>query len=97
MVRLEGVADPDDHFGFGGQGQNLGVKNFRACGCESVRLIVGEFMEQAGFCGFARIGGVDAVDVGPDDKFVGVDDVGDERAGEIGAVAAQGGDAAIGG
>ena len=42
------------------------------------------------------IGGKDAVDIGPDDEFFGVHDVGDDSAGKIGAVAAERGDTAVG-
>src|SRR5208337_5242398 len=44
---------------------------------------------------FVRAGGEDAVHVGPDDEFFGVHDVGDEGAGEIGAVATERGDTAV--
>src|ERR1700687_4131831 len=42
-----------------------------------------------------RIGGVDAVHVGPDHEFVSVHDVSDERSGEIRTVPAECSDAAI--
>src|SRR5207245_9597749 len=42
------------------------------------------------------IGGVDAVDVGPNDELVGINDMRDNSTGEIGAVAAKRGDAAVG-
>ena len=95
-MRIESVANPDDHFGLGGERQHFGVKNFRAAGGEGVSFIVAEFVEKAGFGGFVGIGGVDAVDVGPDDEFVGVNDVGDDGAREIRTVAAESGDAAVG-
>jgi len=40
MARVEGVANPNDHFGFRGQRQDLGVKNLGTCGGESVRFVV---------------------------------------------------------
>jgi hypothetical protein len=61
-----------------------------------VGFLVTEFVEKARLDGFIGIGGKDAIDVGPDDEFVGVDDVRDDGAGKIGTVAAKGGDAAIG-
>jgi len=53
-------------------------------------------MEKPRFRGFVGIGSVDAVHVGPDDKFFGVHDVRDDGTGKIGAVAAERGDAAVG-
>src|SRR5882762_3349110 len=53
-------------------------------------------MEKPRFRGFVGIGSVDAVHVGPDDEFFGVHDVGDDGSGKVRAVAAEGGDAAVG-
>jgi hypothetical protein len=61
-----------------------------------VSLIVAEVVEKPGFGGFLRISGVDAVNIGPDDEFFGVHDMGDDGAGKIGTVAAERGDAAVG-
>jgi hypothetical protein len=95
-LRIESVANPDDHFGFGGERQHFGVENFRAAGGKGVGFVVTELVEQVRFGGFVGIGRVDAIDIGPDDEFVGVHDVGDDGAGKIGAVAAKSGDTAIG-
>src|SRR5437870_10867409 len=64
-LRIEGIANPDDHFGFGGERQNFGVKDFRSAGGEGASFVVAELMQKVRFSGFAGIGGVDAVDVGP--------------------------------
>ena len=53
-------------------------------------------MQKFGFDGSVGIGGVNTVDIGPDDEFFGVDDVSNDRAGKIGAVAAERGDATVG-
>ncbi len=94
-ARVEGVANPNNHFRFRGQWQNSGVQNFCASGGKSVRLVVGKFVEQFRFGGLVRIGGVDAVHVGPDHQFVSVHDVSDERSGKIRTVPAECSDAAI--
>ena len=72
------------------------MENSRAAGGKGVGFIVAEFVKKPRFGGFVRISGVDAIDVGPDDEFIGVDDVRNDGAGEIGTVAAESGDAAIG-
>ena len=72
------------------------MKNFRATGGEGAGLVVAELMQEARFGGFAGIGGVDAVYIGPDDEFVGVNDMSDDGSGKIGAVAAERGDATVG-
>jgi len=95
-LRIESVADPDDHFSLGGERKNLGVENFRAAGGESVGLIVAELMQEPRLGGFMGIRAVDAVDVGPNDQLIGVHDVGDDGSGKIGAVAAERSDAAVG-
>lgn len=95
-LRIEGIANPDDHFGFGGKRQNFSMKDFRAAGGEGAGFVVAELMQKARFGGFSGIGGVDAVDVGPNDELVGINDMRDNSAGEIGAVAAKRGDAAVG-
>lgn len=59
-------------------------------------FIVTEFVEKSRFGGFIGIRSVNAVDIGPDNEFVGIDDMGDDGAGKIRAVAAESGDAAIG-
>jgi len=93
---IESVTNPDDHFGFSGQGQHFFVQNFCAAGGKGVGFVIAELMQKARFGAFVGIGGVDAVDVGPNDEFVGVHNVGDDGTGKIGAIAAEGGDAAIG-
>src|SRR5437660_5004449 len=95
-LRIEGIANPDDHFGFGGERQNFGVKDFRSAGGEGASFVVAELMQKVRFSGFAGIGGVDAADVAPNDELVGVHNVSDDSAGKIGAVAAERGDAAVG-
>jgi len=72
------------------------VENFCAAGKQGVGFVIAELMQKARFGAFVGIGGVDAVDVGPNDEFVGVHNVGDDGTGKIGAIAAEGGDAAIG-
>src|SRR5439155_23947495 len=95
-LRVESIANPDDHFGFGGERQYLRMENFRAAGGEGVGLIVAELMQKARFGRFVGIRGINAVDVGPNDEFVGVHDVRDDGSGKIRAVAAERGDPAIG-
>ncbi len=72
------------------------VEDLRAAGCQGVRLVVAEIVKEPGLHGFVGIRGVNAVDVGPDHEFVGVQDVRDDGTGKIGAVAAERGDAAVG-
>jgi hypothetical protein len=60
-------------------------------------LVIGKFVEQLCFRGFAGVGGEDPVHIGPDDQFVGVNDVSDEYAGEVRAVSAERGDTAVAG
>ncbi len=72
------------------------MKNFGAAGGKGAGLIITEFMKKPGFGGFVGIGGVDAVDIGPNDELVGVHHVGDDGPGKIGTVATERGDAAIG-
>src|SRR2546426_5659239 len=95
-LRIERVANPDDHFGFGGEGQHFFVENFCTAGGESVGFVIAQLVQKARFGGFVGIGGVDAVDVGPNDEFIGGNDVVNDGARKIGTVAAEGGDAAIG-
>jgi len=38
-LRIERVANPNDHFGFGGERQNFGVKHFRAAGGKGVLIL----------------------------------------------------------
>src|SRR5277367_6821007 len=72
------------------------MQNFRAALGQCVGVVVTHFVQQLSFLIFAGVGGKDAVDIGPDDQFVGVHNVSDDGAGKIGAVAAQGGDATVG-
>src|SRR5258708_36019207 len=95
-LRIEGVANPDDHFAFGGERQHFLVENFRAAGGKDAGFVVTELVKKPCFGGFIGIGCVDAVDVGPNNEFIGVHYVGDDGAGKIRTVAAKGGDAAIG-
>src|SRR5258707_2688007 len=94
-LRIESVAHPNDHFSFSGQWQDFGMQDFCASSGKSMSFVVGKFMEQFGFRRFAGIGGEDAVHIGPDDELVSVNDVSDQRAGEVRTVAAEGGDAAV--
>ena len=96
-VRLKCVANPDGHLRFGGKRQHVWMKHFCATGGERVRFIIAQVMEKFRFDRCVWVRGVNAVYVGPDDEFFGVDDVGDDSAGEIGAVTAERGDAAVGG
>src|SRR5690242_11241237 len=95
-LRIERIANPDDHFGFGGKRQNFSMKDFGAAVGEGASFVVAELMQKVRLGGFAGVGGVDAVDVGPNDELVGVHNVSDDGAGKIGAVAAERGDAAVG-
>ena len=95
-LRLERVANPNGHFGFRGERQHVRVKNFCSAGRERVRFIVAQIVQKFCLRGLVRIRGVDAVHVGPDHEFVGIDDVSDDGAGKIRAVAAERGDAAVG-
>jgi hypothetical protein len=72
------------------------MKNFCATGRQRVRLIIAQVVQKFRFGGGMRVGGVNTVDVGVDDELFGVDDVRDDGTGKIGAVAAEGGDAAVG-
>src|SRR5439155_7138695 len=95
-LRVEGIANPDDHSGFGGERQHFRVENFRAAGGEGAGLIVAELMQKARFGGFVGIGGEDAIDIGPDDQFVGVHDMSADGSRKIRAVAAASGDSRLG-
>src|SRR2546429_304403 len=94
-LRIEGIANPDDHFGFGGERQNFGVKDFRSAGGEGASFVIDELMQKARLGGFGGIGGVNAVDVGPNDELIGVHNVSDDSAGKNGAVSGGGGGAGI--
>src|SRR5579864_1896841 len=95
-LRLERVANPNGHFGGRGERKHVRMQDFRsACG-ERVRFVVAEVVQELRLRVFVRIGGVDSVDVGPDHELVGIDNVRDDRAGKVGAVAAKRGDAAVG-
>jgi uncharacterized phage protein gp47/JayE len=72
------------------------MKDFGSTCGEGVRVVVAEFMQKLRFDGFVGVGAVNAIDVGPDDQFGGVDNVSDDGSGKIGAVATEGGDAAVG-
>src|SRR5229473_3268808 len=48
-LRIESISDPNNHFGFGGERQHLGVENSRASGSEGAGLIVAELMQEARF------------------------------------------------
>jgi hypothetical protein len=95
-LRVKGVANPDDHFGFRGERQNFRVKNFCACGSKGVGFVVAQLVQEPGFGGFVRVGGIDTVHVSPDDEFFGVHDVSDDSSRKIGTVATEGSDAAVG-
>ena len=72
------------------------MKNLGAAGCQGVRFIIAQVMEKFGFDGVVWIRSINPVDIGPDDEFFGVHHVSDDRAGKIGAIAAERGDAAVG-
>src|ERR1700744_694296 len=95
-LRIERVAHPNGHFGGSGERKYVGMQNFRsACG-ERVRFVVAQVVQELRLRVFVGVRGVDSVDVGPDHQLVSIDDVGNDRAGKIGAVAAERGDAAVG-
>ena len=54
-MRLERIANPNDHFGFRRQRQNVRVQNFRAAGGERVRFVVAEIVEELGFGGLVGL------------------------------------------
>ena len=74
----------------------MGMKNLGAAGCQGVRFIIAQVVEKFGFDRVMRIRSINAVDIGPDDEFFGVHHVSNDRAGKIGAVAAERGDATVG-
>src|SRR3984893_17480224 len=94
-MRLEGVTDPNRNFAIRRKGQQLRVEHFSTTGRQCVRFVVAEVGEEPGMGELARVFRVDAVYVGPDDEFIGIDDLGDEGAGKIGTVAPERGDAAV--
>jgi len=54
-LRIESIANPDDHFGFGSERKYFRVENFRAARGESVGFIVAELMQEARFGGLVGI------------------------------------------
>ena len=96
-MRLERIADPNGHLSFGCEGQHVRVEHLRSARGERVRFVVTEIVEEFRMYALVGVLGVDAVYIGPDYELVGIDNVGDDRAGKIGAVAAERGDAAVGG
>ena len=95
-MRFKCVANPDGHLRFGGKRQHVRMKNLGAAGGQGVRLIIAQVVEKFGFGGDVGIVGINSVHIGPDDELFSVHYVGDDRAGKIGAVAAERGDAAVG-
>ena len=79
-LRLERVANPNGHFCGSGERKNVRVQDFRSARGERVGVVVAEIVEELRLRVFVGIRGVDAVDVGPDDEFVGIDDVRDDCA-----------------
>src|ERR1700736_6750263 len=95
-MRLESIANPDGHFGFRGARQNAGTKNFGAA-CRAGKCFpVTQVVQYSGFVGFIGVVGVNTIDVGPNDKFLRVDDVSGDGAGKIGTVASERGDTSVG-
>jgi hypothetical protein len=72
------------------------MKDFGAAGGKRVGFIIAQVVEKPGFSGVMGIGGIDSIHVCPDDEFLCVHNMSDDRAGKIGAVAAKRGDAAVG-
>jgi hypothetical protein len=72
------------------------MKDFGTAGGQRVRFIITQVMQKFGFDGSVGISGKNSVHVGPDDEFFGVHDVGNDRAGKIGAIAAERGDTSVG-
>jgi len=70
---LEAVANPDRDAGGGDGAQCVGMENFGAEIGELGGFVVGDFGDGLGFGDEAGVGGFDAVDVGPDDGFSGVE------------------------
>ena len=60
-------------------------------------FVVGDFGDGLGFRDEARVGGFDAVDVGPDDGFGGIERGAEDCGGVVGAAAAERGLDAFGG
>ena len=65
-------------------------------GGQRVRFIITQVMQKFGFDGSVGISGKNSVHVGPDDELFGVHNVGNDRAGEIGAIAAECSDTSVG-
>jgi len=72
------------------------MKNLGATSGQSVCFIIAQVVEKFSFGRGMRISGVNPIDIGPDDEFFGVDNIRNDSAGKIGAVAAKRGDAAVG-
>jgi hypothetical protein len=72
------------------------MKYFCAAGSQGVRLIIAQVVKEFSRGRNMRIGSINTIDVGPDDKLFGVHHVRDDSTGKIGAVAAKRGDTAVG-
>ena len=84
----EAVANPDGHAGGGDRAQGVRVQHFRAEVGELGGFVVGNFRDGARFGNQARVGGLHAVHVGPDDGFVRAERSAQNRGGIVGAAAA---------
>jgi len=71
---LNVFGEPKPPFRFRRPAEEPWRANFRA-GCGKCVCLIVRSHEQFCFCGLVRIGGVDAVHVGPNDKLVGIDHV----------------------
>src|SRR5580704_5324385 len=72
------------------------MKHFGAAGRKSVRFIIAQVVEKFSFRGSVWVGGINTVHIGPDHELFGVDNIRNNRAGKIRAVAAERGDASVG-
>src|SRR5579871_4629648 len=72
------------------------MQNFRSARSERVRFVVAEIVQELRLRVFVGIRGVNSIDVGPDHEFVGIDNMRDDRAREIGTVAAERCDSSVG-
>ena len=71
--------------------ENFGAEIRELCG-----LAIGDFGNRSGFGNETRVGAEDAVDVRPDDDFVGAERAAENRGGIVRTAAAESGEDAIG-
>ena len=89
--RVTGVEDVDRNIFLDGGQHRRGVQDFRAEVREFGSFVEADDFDAPRFGTDSRIGGEDAIDVGPDLDTVGAQAGADDGGGEIGAAAADGG------